>query len=244
MTPAEVIALLKDSPEKCLRKCLIAIDGGSVRNSDRTGYALPPANGQAALATFKVTVKTGGNHVVRGFTTGLRGKCGVEKNRDYVKIEKLSGPAKLLSKLESDEVNAYHIPMVQTSHVAVKSSHYTLPTTIMGTLMFTTQLSGCSFGIGSNSIGATLVSHIQPNENLGGMDDVALRQDDVAQTIAKGFHTMSERIGLEHGYSQYATVIGQQAYRKWKFYVQSAEKRSIGRDTTNIITGVQVVPAW
>src|SRR5262249_34680592 len=93
MTPAEVIALLKESPEKCLRKCLIAIDGGSVRNADRTGFAMPPANGQAAMATFKVSIKTGGSFNTSGFTTGLRGKCGIEKNRVFVKIEKLSGPA-------------------------------------------------------------------------------------------------------------------------------------------------------
>lgn len=72
MTPADVIQLLQE-PEKLLRRCYPQIAGGATRTPKLPNLPLPPANGQAEIATFKMSIA---DQAVRGFTTGLSGKLG------------------------------------------------------------------------------------------------------------------------------------------------------------------------
>jgi hypothetical protein len=93
-----------------------------------------------------------------GFTTGFSGWRGKTKNR----------------------------PVVQVADVGNNSSHYTLPTNGIPDIVITSQLTACSFGIGSDAMGATLVTHLQPNQNLGrdlGQAGLDLRVQNLANTV-------------------------------------------------------------
>lgn len=211
MTPAEVIALFQD-PTTLLRKCYLHIAGGGGQN--------PPANGQAAPATFKVEVVSMENRAelqkVTGFTTGLSGLLGIEKERWFVKINKLTGPAK--ASPGANEFNAYYIPMVQTSDVAAGTSHYILPTgaDALDTVI-TSKLSGCTFGVGSDGMGAVLVSHVQPNPNT----PVADRAQELSDAVGQGLTTQTGEFKKGGAYSDKAAVIGHRTGNAWKFYLQA-----------------------
>ncbi|WP_338662473.1 hypothetical protein VQH23_20245 [Pararoseomonas sp. SCSIO 73927] len=200
MTLNDVLALLAD-PEKLMRRCYLHIHGGS-------GAA--PANGQAALATFKVEF---GHQTAMGFTTGLSGLLGLKKDRPFVKFIKQPGPAQ--NPVPADCFNAYYIPMVQTADVAAGSSHYTLPIAA-GSLMITSKLSGCTVGIGSDANGAVLVSHVQPNANAAG-GSAAL-----STAVQTGMHAMQGEFRRNSEYTGFAAVMGRCDGNRWRFYLQAS----------------------
>src|SRR5579862_6661969 len=107
MTPADVIALFA-TPETLLRQCYLHIAGGATKTIASPHLPPPTANGQAAVATFKVSIAA--HKHVRGFTTGISGFFGRRKDRPFVRVTKIPGPAK--AALATDELNAYYIPMV------------------------------------------------------------------------------------------------------------------------------------
>jgi hypothetical protein len=212
MTPAEVIALL-DDPPTLLRKCYLHIAGGSGLN--------PPANGQASVATFSVKVVSMEDRtdiqMVKGFTTGLSGFLGLQKDRWFVKINKLSGVAK--DAPGPEEFNAYYIPMVQTADVAAGTSHYTLPTGNDALKnVITSKLSGCTFGVGSDGGGAVLVSHVQPNNATADADQRAL---DLSAAVNQGLPNPKGQFDKGGAYTDKAAVIGHLDGGEWKFYLQA-----------------------
>ena len=200
MTVNEVLALLAD-PEKLMRRCYLHIHGGS-------GAA--PANGQAALATFKVEF---GYQTAAGFTTGISGLLGRKKDRPFVKFIKQPGPAQ--NPLPADCFNAYYIPMVQTANVTAGSSHYTLPIAA-GDLMITSKLSGCTFGVGSDAAGAVLVSHVQPNANAAG-GSAAL-----SAAVQTGMNGVQGEFRRHSEYTGFAAVMGRCDGNGWRFYLQAS----------------------
>lgn len=211
MTPQEVIALFQQ-PEKLLRRCLLIIAGGATRSPTNLNAPLPPPNGMAPTATFKVTDID---------STKVSGP-----KRVYVRIDKLSGAAKV-GKLPEDEFTAFYVPMVQTEDVTSGHSHYTLsadPQT--PNIMLTSRLSGCTFGIGSKTEdGTRLVTHIQPNSSV--YKDVVERQRGLQNTVLNGF-TNSEgmwtsRFRLGSDYTECAAIIGHRKDRSWRFYLQPSE---------------------
>ena len=219
MTPQEVIALFGE-PETLMRHCFLMIAGGS---------APAPPNGQAAVATFSVTVT---DKEPMGFTTGASGFFGKKKKRAYVRITKLSGPAKAAP--GPTEFNAYYVPMVQTSDVASGNSHYSLPTAGAPTLMITSKLSGCTFAVGSDGHGAKLVTHVQPNMSN---KQVAQRTTNLSAAVGQGFQSENGRFAKRDEYAETATVIGRRTGANWKFFLQATDYVK----GVDVISGVTVV---
>lgn len=220
MTPAEVIQLLQ-SPEKLMRRVNLVIAGGATRSPTLPNAPAPPANGQAVIATFNVEMKgymSNGAFVARtakGFTTGLSGLLGRQKDRPIAQVTRLPGPAVAVP--AAGEFNAFYVPMVQTSDVAANTSHYSLPTAGGPDVMITSQLSGCSFGVGSNPGGAVLVSHVQPNLAL----PVANRAADLANNLGAGFAHLTSTAAKLNQYDVYAAIVGVRTNATWRFYLQA-----------------------
>jgi hypothetical protein len=216
MTEAEVIALFA-TPATLLRRVHIQIGGGGATRAHAldTTRPAPPANGPAAVATFKVTIR---GETAKGFTTGISGFFRRRKDRPSVRIDKQGGAAKANGALAADELNAYYVPMVQTDDVTLGTSHYTLPTGGGPDLMLTSKLSGCRFGVGSTATGALLVSHVQPDLRLTG----GARALDLSTSHTGGFHALDDAIGKGSGYTEFAAVIGVRTGTAWTFYSQAS----------------------
>jgi hypothetical protein len=222
MTPAEVIALFA-TPERLMRQCYLHIAGGATKTLASPHLPPPPANGQAVIATFKVAIVD--HKTVRGFTTGVSGFFGRRKDRPFVRVTKVSGPAKATP--AADELNAYYIPMVQTSDVGANASHYSLPTAGVPDIALTSKLSGCRFGVGSDAGGTLLVSHVQPDSAI----PRGFEQLDAYNHVVSGFNSVTGTFGLEQDYDMYAAVIGKRTGTAWKFYCQAS---TLANDTYSI----------
>jgi hypothetical protein len=217
MDEAEVVAMFQD-PEKLLRRCYLHITGGATRSAQQPNAPLPPGNGQAIVATFKLKVSE--HNTAHGVTRG-----GKAKERPMVDVIKLPGAANLTD--PKTQIDAYYIPMVQTSDVGGGMSHYTLPDNGGPDIMVTSKLTGCVFGIGTHSSGAVLVSHVQPNSQLAkgqGKAGMETRQQDLTATMWQGFegHRMTNQFQFGHEYTDSAAVIGKRTGGQWRFYLQQA----------------------
>ncbi len=198
--------------ESLLRHFYILIAGAA-------GGGVAPANGQATVRRFTIEDR---GMTATGFTTGISGLRGKTKARPVVGIR--LHPALPQGQPAADEFDAYYIPMVQTADVGNNSSHYTLPTTGTPTLMITSQLSGCSFGVGSDANGATLVTHIQPNQAIGaglGQAGFGQRTADLANVVNTSFPQQKGVFAMGAQYQTRAAVIGQMKNNTWKFYLQA-----------------------
>ncbi len=231
MTPQEVIDLLS-TPDTLMRKVNLVIVGGATRSPTLPNAAPPPANGQAEEATFKVVVR---QETALGFTTGFSGLLGRQKNRVIARIERLAGPAS--QPPPQDHFNAYYVPMVQTSDVAGGTSHYTLPMAGGPDIMITSQLSGCTFGVGSDAQDALLVSHVQPDNTI---QDASQRAADLAGSVRQGFAGVRAMVTSGRSYENYAAIIGVRSPISgngsrliWRFYLQGYHKTGTHR---NVVT--------
>lgn len=198
MTPQDVIDLFNE-PEKLMRRCHLAIAGGV----GHTG-----ANGQATVATFQIDVAAG--QTVRGFTTGVSGLFGRQKDRPVVRIRKLAHAA---DPAPAGHINAYYIPMVQVNDVLGGNSHYTLPTAGAIRLAITSQITGCVFSVGSAANGAVLASHVQPP---GG--DQA--QANAAGRAGFGADIRQVRREVNYEAGDRVAVIGTLTNGHWSFFMQ------------------------
>lgn len=97
-----------------------------------------------------------------GYTTGLSGLLGIEKERPNVEARVQDNY--VANPTEEDEFNAEFVKMVEQT--ATNGTHYTLPAAAGLNLMLTGQLSGCSFGVGSDALGARIVSHVRPDTSV------------------------------------------------------------------------------
>jgi hypothetical protein len=213
MTADDVLALLAE-PEELLRRCCISISGEVADNL--------PRHGTAPVRTFEITQ---GTIFARGFTTGVSGMLGRKKDRPFFRISLLS---QTKNNPSSPEFNAYYIPMAQTTDTARQSSHFVLPGTGPD-IMLTSRLSGCSFGVGSNSANGTLVSHIQPNLAI---ERERARTDDLARNMQSGFASQGQVLTRGGDYSDLATVIGKRSGTKWTFYLQDYVTVALPSDKT------------
>lgn len=198
------------SPETLLRHFHVTVRGGN--------GAAPP-NGQAAVRRFTVTDQ---GVTAPGFTTGFSGWRGKTKNRPVVQV--VLEPGIPAGAPNADQFNAYYIPMVQVADVGNNSSHYTLPTNGIPDIVITSQLTACSFGIGSDAMGATLVTHIQPDQNLGrdqGQAGLDLRVQNLATTVDNSFAVMRGKFAWQTDYERMGTVIGKLTNGNWQFYLQA-----------------------
>lgn len=146
MDAAQAIQELCDDPVTFLRHNFLVIVGGG-------------PNEPSGPATFKMEEKEG--FEIKGFTTGLSGVFGVKKQRGAWKAikQKVYDPAPTAS----DQFNAEYVRMALLTEST--DIHYTLPAAQGLNLMLTGQLTGCSFGVGSDAFGARIVSHVKPDKN-------------------------------------------------------------------------------
>lgn len=225
LSVAEVKALLND-PETLMRKCYLHIAGGATRTPTLPNMPLPPANGQAEIKTFNIEI---GHQAAKGFTTGLSGLLGKTKDRTFVKFTKTNytatpGP---------NQFNAYYIPMVQTSDVTDNRSHYTLPASGPIELVITSKLSGCTFGVGSNSGDCTMVTHVQPNSAI----DKGKRGANLNAAVSLGFDNITAKAAKGSAYQDFAAVMGKRNGSSWSFYLQA----STYSDSTYAVSNVTVI---
>lgn len=208
MTPQDVINWLTD-PEKLMRRCYLSIAGGA----GHTG-----ANGQATLCTFRVQVDNA--VTMPGFTTGLSGLRGKQKDRPTVRISRLPN---LQNPLTADHFNAYYIPMVQVTDVQNGNSHYTLPTAGPDNIAITSQITACVFSVGSDANGAIMASHIQPPAVPGMARNV--RQAGAVVAGGQGFNPGVTQVRHGHDYdmdTDRIAIIGNLKHGHWHFYMQMA----------------------
>lgn len=150
-----------------------------------------------------------------GFTTGLSGLVGKKKKRQFFKVYWRSNGANAAN---ADEFNAHYIPMLQTGN----AQHYALPSAMVSPcdFMITSQLTGCSFALGSDGNGTRLVTHIQPNQNLV----VGLRAGDLDNAVQGVF--ANDTLDFVHarqpgGYTGSSTVVGKRINGDWKLFIQN-----------------------
>lgn len=186
-------------------------------------FPLPAAatarNGVASgIATFRFDDR---NQNIKGFTTGVSGFFGKTKNRPHISFTKLAMPPN--AALAANEFNAWYIAMADVS-AGVGTTHFTLPGNGGPDIMLTSQLSGCTFGVGSDTGGGSrLVSHIQPdngqnarqtlhNTMVGGLnnnvDGLFEREN---QPGKKSYESVKNR----------ATVMGLRVGTAWQFWAQT-----------------------
>lgn len=203
----DAVAMLMDHPKDFLERNALTIAGGSDLTSgvriftmEKQGLAEVSLNGpgwsgarKVELWRAQVTPDTSGR-VLRRFTAGTAEKA---------------------------EFRAYYVAMRQIEE-DVTTTHYALPAAGGPDLMLTSQLSGCTFGYGSQSQGgACLVSHIQPAGAGGGR-----RAPGATSEIGKAalrFAVLGPMQGgtvLETSGQVKVTVIGSRTNGRWVFYKQ------------------------
>jgi len=233
MNPQQVIAMLGE-PSKLMRRAYLSIGGSLSRCPQVPNAPLPPADGQAPIATFKVTVEDWKK--VTGFALGESGRT---KPRVFVKIAHQDA-TKAAAALSPDEFNAYYIPMVQTEDVRNGRSHYTLPVGYNALeVMITSRMSGCAFGIGMNDRGDRLVTHVQPDKSL---PKGQVRSEDLGLAVGFRFHREDGSFRSGWSYGVGAAVIGRRSGNRWAFYCQDLGTRDGQYDLLHINGLVKIKP--
>jgi hypothetical protein len=113
------------------------------------------------------------------------------------------------------------------------ATHFTLPAN-GPTVMVTSKINGCTFGIGSDANGARLVSHLRPP---GG--DVASRLQLDRGTRA-GFAGGRLDVSVQSSGVMNGTVIGIRTNAAWTFYAQRFQMLNVNSVTSGMIGEVQV----
>jgi hypothetical protein len=210
-TKAQVLNEMTANPEAFLRHYLVMIVGGAAATSGTP----------SGVATFDFYDY--GNVAVPGFTTGLSGRLGITKNREKIRFRKRHMPPK--STLAADEFDAWYVAMA-VSGSDVQTTHTMVPGTGGPDIMLTSQLSGCTFGIGSaTTTGDRLVSHIQPLDTDTGRAD--MHNEMLAGLNAGGVDAVFEKENRPgaHSYggnaSNRTTIIGVRHNGHWGVYAQT-----------------------
>ena len=104
---------------------------------------------------------------------------------------------------------------MQQMNDSLITTHYPLPTSGGPDILLTSQLSGCSFGVGSPSAHTQLVSHIQPSTpgNVG-------LDPQVQSGLIFGQKGIFSRQQGHYAGDELATIIGIRTSSVWCFYNQ------------------------
>jgi hypothetical protein len=220
MTTATILNDLMADPKSFLRHYVLIIIGGKAATS---GVA-------SGVATFSCDAA---GQTMPGFTTGISGLRGLTKNREKIRFMKVAMPPR--DPRDADEFNAWYIAMAVMGSGA-KTTHFPVPGTGGPDLLLTSQLSGCTFGVGSiTADGSRLISHIQPLS--GGLDATtrAKLHDETVDRMTDGVDAVFEREGRP-GARRYgdphnrASVVGIRRGAAWEFWAQEYQDNS---DTQN-----------
>lgn len=122
---------------------------------------------------------------------------------------------------QSRRFNAHYISMREYDVRSQRwedagATHYTLPGAGGPTVMVTSKLNGCTFGIGSDGGGTRLVSHLRPPTALGGTA-ARLRLDEGTRA---GFSEGKLDVSVMSSTEQNGTVLGLRTGSRWTFYAQ------------------------
>lgn len=150
----KLAALLKEmtrEPEEFLRHYSVMIEGRAAQSGIATAW-LEKRNTQ------------GDKEEVDGFTL-----TGGMKKRRFIRFIVADGQP-FDCRHPDDKFQVWFIRMQQMTDTLI-TTHYPLPTNGGPDIMLISQLSGCSFGVGTPSSHTQLVSHIQPiNPGNRGLD--------------------------------------------------------------------------
>jgi hypothetical protein len=135
----------------------------------------------------------------------------------------------------STGIDTHYVSMRQVQPESGKwedtgTTHYTLPPD-GASVMVTSKINGCTFGIGSNAGGARLVSHLKPpGEDPSGR----LTLD---KGTREGFKGGKLDVSVMSSGTQNGTVIGLRSGQQWTFY---AQRFQMFPSMSGIINEVQV----
>jgi hypothetical protein len=219
-TLATILNDLVADPETFLRHYFLFIGGGQGTTS--------------GVATFVCELP---GNTVTGFTTGLSGILGLTKDREKIKFRKVAIPPR--TQLGTDEFDAWYIAMTELGSNA-QTTHFPLPGNSGPDLMLTSQLSGCTVGIGSGTTsGSRLVSHIQPPSGELDEDTLTRMHDDTVNRMTDGFDAVFERAN-QPGARHYgdarnrATVVGVRRGNAWEFWAQEYRNMNYGNEILSV----------
>jgi hypothetical protein len=220
-TLATVLADMRNDPLKFMRHYRLAIAGGA-------------ANAASGVYTFFFWDQL---QSVPGFTTGLSGLRGKTKQRAVISFRKC--PYDPNPDAGQGYFNAHYVAMVDDNPIG--ATYYTLPRTgptsdANPDIMLTSQLSNCTFGIGSAAPGSQLVCHVQPHTAFDDPNDDQAGRRHLRDTVEAGllaggvksiFHRENENAVTGYGNTDHrATIIGVRNGTNWKFYEQTYRDRS------------------
>lgn len=204
-------ALLADPPG-FLAKNALTLAGGSTLSSDLRIWYLSKAGNPLASVAMSGTDPSG---------TAWTGTRKIEAWRASVTSDTSDRVLKTY-KLGTEDVaefRAWYVAMRQVGE-ATATTHFFLPGTGGPDLMLTSQLTGCTFGFGSQSPGSgVLASHIQPPKAATGLGANDLRNAVAGPLGADA--TLIETTGLVK-----VSVIGHRVGGVWRFYKQVVDAMS------------------
>ncbi len=156
-----------------------------------------------------------------GFTTGWSGA--LRRTRQRPLIEFIIGYGQPGNYADGGTLRIWYVAMRQMNEQWV-DTHTVLPSLGGPDIMMTSNLSGCSFGIGMPSAGAQIVSHIRPPNQLGGTAHLPHSQMDptVQAGLRDGQLALFSR-ATQPAYTDWATIIGIRRNGRWSFYAQTVE---------------------
>jgi hypothetical protein len=226
---ATVLADMHHDPLAFMRHYRLSIAGGA-------------ANSASGVYTFFFWDQVG---TVPGFTTGLSGRLGIRKDRALISFRKCPYDPNPVA--ANGYFNAHYVSMEDDN--ALGATYYTLPrngptSDANPDIMLTSQLSNCTFGIGSAAPGSQLVCHVQAHTNFLGPTDPNnpnfdpndptgeaagrshLKATVQAGLIAGGTHAIYHREdeNKKTGYGKKthrATIIGIRNGTNWSFFAQT-----------------------
>ena len=204
----EALTEMRTDPESFLRHYLVTIAGGAPR-------VVPQQR-----ATF--TIKAG-DQLFQGFRTGISGKVGLMKERPQLRIVKV--PDGTTAGAGEVAFQAWYIPMTDMSGGGGGLAHHvTLSGSDGPDIALTSQMSGCTLGIGSAAQdGSRFVAHIRPPSGQPNAQTYTNMRNDAGLGTMDTFFERPSRPG-DQSYGNpenRATIIGVRRANEWRFYAQT-----------------------
>lgn len=219
---ATLLGEMRANPEAFLRHYRLDIGGGAAK-----------ASGVATFRYANVAQLDSEIIAMPGFTTGLSGLLGLQKQRRLIKFTKVSLPPKPAPD-PLTEFEAHYIAMTQTTD-GPATTHVVVPGAGGPDIMLTSQLSGCGFGIGNaNGGGDRILSHIQPPA-AGVSVHGALTGGMGGGGTAATFEKDPNGGGRDYAGNNRATVIGVRNGTAWSFYAQVYDTSQNSRELFKVV---------
>ena len=207
-TMVEALNELRANPESFLRHYMVSIAGSTpgIVPRHHTNFLIEAADGRA----------------FRGFQTGMAGRLGRTKDRPQLRISMVNagmtaGPGQAV-------FDAWYIAMSDLGGGALAHQVH-LSGSDGPDIALTSQMSGCTFGIGSaTSDGGRLVSHIRPpaGQQPSAATYQAMRQEASFGNMDGFFDRASRSGAASYGNPENrATIVGVRRAGNWRFYAQT-----------------------